>query len=354
MPASPAPDHPSTPSGVLPAAQSGATSAGAASAGALGAGGPVRRSLPGNVVRGALIGVVETVPGVSGGTVALVVGIYDELINSAGHVVSAGKRLLLGPDRAAGARHHLARVEWRIVLPVAIGMVAALLTVAGPMSHLVEEHPVTMRALFFGMVLASVGVPLRLAGGALRVRDAAVVAAATVLAFVLVSVPPTTVAPAPLLVVLAAMVAVSALLLPGLSGSFLLLTIGLYQPTLRAVDELDLGYLSLFLLGAALGMVVIVKGLQWLLDRHHRVTMLALTGLMLGALRTLWPWQLEDRTLLAPEGDWWLQLLAAAAGCVVVLVLLAVDARTRARTGHGAQEELAGVESGVEDTDRTR
>ena len=138
--------------------------------------------------------------GVSGGTVALVVGIYDELINSAGHVVSAGKRALLGPDRAAGVRHHLGRVHWRIVVPVVIGMVAALLTVAGPMSHLVEEYPVTMRALFFGMVLASIGVPLRLAGGALRARDAAVMALAAVLAFVLVSVPPTTVAPAPLLI----------------------------------------------------------------------------------------------------------------------------------------------------------
>ena len=308
--------------------------------------GEPRRSIPGNVVRGALIGVVETVPGVSGGTVALVVGIYDELINSAGHVVSAGKRLLLGPDRSAGAMHHLARVEWRIVLPVLVGMVAAVLTVAGPMRHLVEDHPITMRAAFFGMVLASIGVPLRLAGGALRARDAGVVALAAALAFVLVSIPPTTVDPAPLLVVLAAMVAVSALLLPGLSGSFLLLTVGLYQPTLRAVDERDLGYLGLFFLGAALGMVVIVKGLQWLLDRHHRITMLALTGLMLGALRTLWPWQLEDRTLLPPEGDWWVQLAAGIAGCVVVLVLLAVDARTRARTGHGSQEELAGVESG--------
>lgn len=343
-PSSP-PDRPSTPPATTTTATTTATTT---------PGGEVRRSIPGNVVRGALIGVVETVPGVSGGTVALVVGIYDELINSAGHVVSAGRRALLGPDRAAGVRHHLARVHWRIVVPVVIGMVAALLTVAGPMSHLVEEYPVTMRALFFGMVLASIGVPLRLAGGALRARDAAVMALAAVLAFVLVSVPPTTVAPAPLLIVLAAMVAVSALLLPGLSGSFLLLTIGLYQPTLRAVDELDLGYLSLFFLGAALGMVVIVKGLQWLLDHHHRVTMLALTGLMLGALRTLWPWQLEDRTLLSPEGDWWVQLLAAAAGCVVVLALLAVDARTRARTGHGSQEELAGVESGDDAADSTR
>ena len=349
MPASPAPDHSSTPPGAPTTAPTGAAPGGAAETG-----GSVRRGLPGHVVRGALMGVVETVPGVSGGTVALVTGVYDELINSAGHVVSAGRRLLLGPDRAAGARHHLARVQWGVVLPVVVGMVAALLTVAGPVIRLVEEHPVTMRALFLGMVLASAGVPLRLAGGALRARDAALVTAAAVLAFGVVSVPPTTVTPTPVLVVLAAAVAVSALLLPGLSGSFLLLSMGLYQPTLRAVDELDLGYLTLFLLGAALGTVVIVKGLQWLLDRHHRVTMLVVAGLMLGALRSLWPWQLDDRTLLAPAGDWWLQLLAAAAGCVVVLVLLAVDARTRARTGHGAPEELAGVESGTEDAHRMR
>lgn len=117
-PSSP-PDRPSTP----PATTTTATTT---------PGGEVRRSIPGNVVRGALIGVVETVPGVSGGTVALVVGIYDELINSAGHVVSAGRRALLGPDRAAGVRHHLARVHWRIVVPVVIGMVEPCSPWPGP------------------------------------------------------------------------------------------------------------------------------------------------------------------------------------------------------------------------------
>ena len=130
---------------------------------------------------------------------------------------------------------------------------------------------------------------------------------------------------------LAAAIAVSALLLPGLSGSFILLTIGLYQPTLQAVDELDLGYLGLFMLGAVLGMAVIVKGLQWLLAFRYRPTMVVLAGLMLGALRALWPWQVDDRTLEAPGANWPLLLLVAALGGIAVGILLYVDHKMSTR-----------------------
>ena len=289
------------------------------------------RNIAGNLVRGALIGTVETIPGVSGGTVALVVGIYDELITSASHVVSAAKRAVLGPDRAAGIGHHLGLVNWRMVLPVLLGMALAVFTAAGPIAAAVEEHPELMRALFFGMVLVSTAVPLRLAGKRWKPWDFLLGAAGFLVAFLVVSLPPTEVAAHPVVIVVAAAVAVSALLLPGLSGSFILLTIGLYQPTLRAVAERDLGYLTLFALGALLGLVVIVKGLQWLLARHHRPTMIALAGLMLGALRALWPWQGADRTLHAPGADWPLLLLVALAGGLVVAVLIAVDVRLATR-----------------------
>lgn len=289
------------------------------------------RNIAGNLVRGVLIGTVETIPGVSGGTVALVVGIYDELISSASHVVSAAKRAVLGPERAAGIRDHLALVRWRTVVPVLLGMVLAVFTAAGPVATAVEEHPELMRALFFGMVLVSTAVPLRLAGKQWKPLDWLLGVAGFLAAFFVVSIPPTEVTAHPVIIVVAAAVAVSALLLPGLSGSFILLTIGLYQPTLRAVAERDLGYLGLFLLGALLGMVVIVKGLQWLLARHHRSTMIALAGLMLGALRALWPWQVDDRTLQVPGADWPLLLLVASAGAAVVAVLIAVDIRLATR-----------------------
>ncbi|MGW9550734.1 DUF368 domain-containing protein [Citricoccus zhacaiensis] len=307
-------------------------------------------SLLGNLVRGALIGAVETVPGVSGGTVALVVGIYHHIIDSAAHVISAVRRLITGPDRRAGAAGHLRLVHWRVVIPVGIAMVLAVFTVAGPMADAMESHPVQMRALFFGMVLASVAVPVRMmfqgltterfravASGrdpaVVRLRPGHVIAGlgAAVATFLLVSLPTASVEAHPLVLVPAAMVAVSALVLPGLSGSFLLLTFGLYEPTLRAVDELDLAYLGIFALGMVLGMVVVVKLLKWLLDHRHTITLAVLSGVMVGGLRTLWPWQDERRALHSPGEGAGLVLLLFLAGFAVVAVLLLVDARLQKR-----------------------
>lgn len=296
---------------------------------------PARRtSTVGNLVRGALIGLVETVPGVSGGTVALVVGIYAQLLESADHVVTAIRRLLLGPQRLAGAREHLAAVRWRLIIPVLIGMAAAVFTVAGPMAAAVENHPVLTRAAFFGMVLASLAVPLRMAGpGGLRMRHGLAGLAAAVLTFWLVSLPPTTIVATPATILPAAAVAVSALMLPGLSGSFLLLTVGLYEPTLQAVDQRDLGYLGIFAVGMVLGAIVLVKVLTWLLAHRRRMTLVVLAGLMLGALRSLWPWQTGSRALLAPDDAWLGVLGLGLAGFVVVGLLVALDARLARRQG---------------------
>src|SRR5690606_18447482 len=141
------------------------------------------------------------------------------------HVVSAFRRLATGPNRAAQAKLHLAQVEWRMIIPVFIGMAIAVFTVADPMASLVENHPELPRAAFFGMVLASISIPLRMAGfEGLRWYHVASGIIAAVVAWWLVSLPPTVVTPSPVVIVVAAAVAVCALLLPGLSGSFLLLT----------------------------------------------------------------------------------------------------------------------------------
>ena len=291
-----------------------------------------RTSVVGDFIRGALMGVVETVPGVSGGTVALVVGIYTRLIQSASHVVSALRRLATGPDRAAQAQHHLGLVEWKMIVPVFFGMIIAVFTVADPMARLVETYPELTRATFFGMVLASISIPLRMAGiRGIRWHHVVSGVAAGAIAWWLVSIPPTTVQPTPIIIILAAAVAVSALLLPGLSGSFLLLTFGLYEPTLRAVGDLDFGYISLFVLGLFIGVVSIVKGLEWLLRHRRRITLVILSGVMVGAMRTLWPWQTEGRELLAPDENWGAALALALAGFIVVAVLAVVDGRLSRR-----------------------
>ena len=286
-----------------------------------------RTSFIGDLIRGGMIGAVETVPGVSGGTVALVVGIYTRLIGSASHVVSAMRRLVSGTRRGAEAAAELRKVDWKLIIPVFIGMVIALFSIAGPMADLVETYPEYTRAAFFGMVLASISIPLRMAG-VRGIRWQHVIPALAAAAFVywLVALPPTTLEPTPIILIIAAALAVAALLLPGLSGSFLLLTFGLYEPTLRAVDERNLSYLGIFALGLVLGVVSIVKGLQWLLHYRRRITLVILTGVMVGAMRTLWPWQTDSRDLLGPTEDWPFTLLLGVLGFIIVAVLSAVDA----------------------------
>lgn len=292
---------------------------------------PRHRNPLGNLLRGALIGVVETVPGVSGGTVALVTGIYDELIEAGHRITAAARRLVTGPERVAGAREQLRGVNWLLVLPLLVGMAAAVLTVAGPVTGLVEDHPETMRALFLGLVAGSVLVPVRLSGGAWRGAELGLFALGAVGGLLLTSLPSTSLEPSPWVVAPAAAIAVCALVLPGVSGSFLLLSVGLYQPTLQAVDQRDLGYIAWFGLWALVGLVVIVKLMRILLTRHHRGTMVVLAGVMIGALRSLWPWQDASGALLGPGADWPLMLLLALVGVAAVQLLVLVESRLAAR-----------------------
>ncbi len=288
-----------------------------------------RRSLLGNLLRGLLIGVVETVPGVSGGTVALVTGVYGELIDSGHHLTAAARCLLTGKRTRTRALAHLRAVSWRCVIPLAIGMVAAVLTVAGPVGRLVESHPQTMRALFLGLVAGSVLVPLRLAGGGWRAPEWARFALGVLAGLLFTSLPTASLDPSPWIIAPAAAIAVCALVLPGLSGSFILLGLGLYQPTLQAVAERDLGYLAWFGLWACVGLVLVVRLMRHLLVHHHRATMVVLSGVMVGALRSLWPWQDAAGGLLAPTTGWPLLLALALAGVVLVQALVLLESRSR-------------------------
>ncbi len=296
-----------------------------------------RTSVPGNLIRGALIGVVETIPGISGGTVALVVGIYQQLIESASALIRWGISLVRG--RSDEARQYWEQVSWRLLIPLGIGMVAAVFTVAGPVADLVETYPEQMRSLFFGMVAASVLVPLLMVRDdvqyqrkALGWRHLWLFIAGAVITFGILSLPgTTTLEPHWYIVMPAAAIAVSALVLPGLSGSLILLTVGLYEPTLRAVEALDVGYLAVFMAGLILGAIVIVQLMKWLLDHHHAVTLLILSGVMIGALRALWPYQNADGSLQPLGEAVGLNVLLALLGAAVVIVMIVLDRRMSRR-----------------------
>jgi putative membrane protein len=286
-----------------------------------------------NVIRGGLIGVAEVIPGVSGGTLALIVGIYGRLIDAGATLVLSARRLVHLTRDEPGTRsagRTFATAPWGLLIPVGLGMVAAVILGARFIEPLLDSHPEQLRAVFFGLVAAGIVVPAGMVARLGRWKPAeyllALIAAGA--AFALTGLPPGEIAdPSLLLVFFAAAIAVCALVLPGVSGSFLLLSVGLYAPTIAAVNERNVTYLAVFGLGAVLGLAVFVSVLRWLLAHRLRVTLVILSGLMLGSLRALWPWQDDDRGLLAPSGDAALIVVLAIISAAIVLGLIALERR---------------------------
>lgn len=306
-----------------------------------------RRSVLANGLRGLLMGSFDVVPGISGGTVALVVGIYERLIASIRAVVDAGLAVLRrDPARLQRA---LREVDWLLILPLVAGIAIAIVSLARVIEPLLDEEtgsPVEARAVFFGLICGTLIVPWRRAGGLRGGRWALAVLAAA-LAFVVSGLPETEVTdPALIAVFGAAMVAICAMILPGVSGSFILLALGMYAPTLAAVNDRDLVYLVVFAAGAALGLGAFSKALGWLLEHRHEATMAVLLGLMTGSLRAVWPYLDSDRGLQAPPDAGTLAgELALALGAFALVLTLIEVARRRvgeplANTNHRPATEM--------------
>ncbi|GAB3158778.1 DUF368 domain-containing protein [Myceligenerans halotolerans] len=282
-------------------------------------------------MRGGLVGAAESVPGISGGTIALVVGLYDHLIDAASQLVHAARELVTGIARGRGAgagMRALKEVNWALLLPVMVGMVVVLLLSLKLIAPLLESNPVPTHAVFFGMIAVSIAVPLRMMPRRFGALDAVLFLAGAAVAFVLTGLPEAQVGePALWYVFIGAALAINALVLPGVSGSYLLLAMGLYIPVQHALETLDLGFVAVFLLGAVVGLASFVKLLRWLLHNRRQGTMAVLAGLMLGSLRSLWPWQGESNELLAPTGSVAGPLLLALAGAGVVLLAMLWESR---------------------------
>jgi putative membrane protein len=281
-----------------------------------------------HALQGVLMGSADVIPGVSGGTMALILGIYERLVGTIHEVAAAAVALVRG-DRLR-ASNHWRSAELALVVPLGVGIVVALGVGSVVLPPLIETYPVVTSAVFFGLIVGALPIPWR----RIRQRQAghyALAVAGAAVAFATTGFAPRHIDdPALPLVFGAAAIAICAMILPGVSGAYLLLVIGLYEVTLEAVGDLDVAYVAVFVAGAVAGLGTFSKLLSWLLHRRHDATMAVLVGLMAGALRRLWPWQSGSGALEAsPDGGGLLLAAACAAiGIVVVVVLTVVGERS--------------------------
>jgi putative membrane protein len=299
-------------------------------------------------IRGFAMGSADIVPGVSGGTIALVLGIYERFIAS----VRAGSKALTLLVRAdvAGFRRWMAAVEWSFVIPLLLGIGVAFLTLARVIRDLLHDQPEIMSAVFLGLVAGSVVIAWRLIREP-RVAHALVIVAVGVATFVALGLVRGTseesvgqmAQPALWAFFLAGAIAICAMILPGVSGSFLLVVMGMYAPALTALTEAQVLNLLAFGAGAVLGLALFSQLLHLALQRYHDVVMALLIGLMAGSVRVLWPWPdgVDSTDIGAPEGDWLIAVGLALAAFVVVVVIGYYAQRMEATDKHRQAEPAA-------------
>ena len=292
-----------------------------------------------HAARGLLMGAADVVPGVSGGTVALLLGIYTRLIDTVRTAAGVLGALLRG--RWRDAWHRLRSFEWSFALPLVVGIAVAVVALASVIDELLTDEPEVMAGLFFGLVAASVVVAWKM------VEKPSAGLALTALAvgglfFWLLGLQSGPVDDQTEIALFGAgIVAVCAMLLPGISGAFILLMLGVYPAAIAAVDDWIWADLAALAAGAVLGLALFSNLIGRVLHRWHDPTLAVMVGLLMGSLRVLWPWpagvgvisrhaeETIDGTGLgwAPAADLWLPALLAVAAASLVLVLSAMAAR---------------------------
>ena len=291
-----------------------------------------------HVARGVLMGAADVVPGVSGGTVALLLGIYTRLIDTVRDGAGVVGALLRGNWRDAWDR--LRSFDWWFAVPLVAGIVVAVAALASVIDELLADEPEAMAGLFFGLVAASVLVAWKLVDKPSAVLGLMALAVGG-LFFWLLGLQSGPVADQTEIALFGSgIVAACAMLLPGISGSFILLMLGVYPAAIAAVDDWVWTDLAALAAGAALGLALFSNLIGRVLNRWNDPTLAVMAGLLLGSLRVLWPWpagvgvisrhteETIDGTGLgwAPVSDLWLPALLAVAAASLVFVLSAMAA----------------------------
>lgn len=251
-------------------------------------------------VKGVCMGAADVIPGVSGGTIAFMTGIYEELIASINSINATAVKLLFSGKFKDFWKH----INGNFLLSVAVGILISIFSLAKVMQYLLANHPIQTWAFFFGLIVASSIFILKGIKG-WNIRSVVTLFFGIILGIVICTLSPTETPDGLWFIFLCGAIAICAMILPGISGSFILLILGKYEYIMQTISNLIDGgthfwnsaaILGIFAVGAITGLLAFSKFLHWLLGKYHKETLLILAGFIIGSLVKVWPWSNLEAT----------------------------------------------------------
>tara|TARA_Y100001949_G_scaffold170319_1_gene171345 strand:- start:396 stop:1244 length:849 start_codon:yes stop_codon:yes gene_type:complete len=248
-------------------------------------------------LKGMAMGVSDLIPGISGGTVALLLGIYKNFISSLKSINFLTVTYLF----QLNFKKLDAQINFNFLITVFLGIITSIFIFSNLISHLLVNQKILLFSFFFGLILFS-SVKLIVNLSPRSFYDFLYIILGISIGISILFVNPLSTSDNFLSIFISGFVAISAMLLPGISGSYILLLLGKYQFMLDSISNLKITNIIVFTLGAIIGLLSFSKIIHWLIDKFYRPTIFFLGGLMLGALNKVWPWQVND-DIVFPFGD---------------------------------------------------
>lgn len=238
-------------------------------------------------LKGVSMGAADVVPGVSGGTIAFISGIYEELLTS----ISSINLGLIGVLRKQGIKDAWNQVNGNFLVALFVGIFISIISLAKLIESLLENHPILIWSFFFGLVLASI-IYIGKQMTKWNFGSIFLMILGSALAYYITTLNPLmSENSSSWFLFLAGAIAICAMILPGISGSFILVLLGAYKPVLNAVNSKDFLSISIFMVGAIVGLLSFSRILKWLFKNYKNYTLAILTGFIIGSLNKIWPWK---------------------------------------------------------------
>lgn len=239
-------------------------------------------------LRGIAMGAADIVPGVSGGTIAFITGIYEELIDSLSNINLQSLKVLKDDGVVAFWKH----INGTFFVFLLLGVGISIVGLANAVSYLLENHPILIWSFFFGLIVASIWL-IGKTVQSWNVKSIVALIIGTAIAFFISSIQTVGHVEGNLFIFISGAIAICAMILPGISGSFILVLLGSYHTIIGALKDKDLTIVAIFAAGCVVGLISFSKLLKFLFDRFKDATIALLTGFMIGALYKVWPWKIQ-------------------------------------------------------------